>query len=278
MSTGSDVNKAREKGDNNNSNKNDSIVSKDGMNVEENRLKTFNNWTNIVMPAERLARAGFYWPNECIEKVKCFKCGFELSEWKFGMTAMGAHRRINPNCEFILGTDTDNVSLPMSLNLSSYSSLETTNNASSLLVNYSPSTSLQNSEQIKIDDKTKSLDEPFSYGDSLVETLDLSKFLFPVYASLRNRLKSYESINWPSETVFQTPNQLSEAGFFYIGEYDRVQCFCCGGIVHDWVEGDDPVVDHAKYFPNCPYIKQLKGSNFVEDVKENYPKRKIDFT
>lgn len=34
-----------------------------------------------------------------------------------------------------------------------------------------------------------------------------------------------------------------------LGMKDIVQCFFCGGCMENWKEGDDPLEDHAKYFP-----------------------------
>lgn len=34
-----------------------------------------------------------------------------------------------------------------------------------------------------------------------------------------------------------------------LGVKDMVQCFFCGGCMENWKEGDDPLEDHAKYFP-----------------------------
>ena len=43
---------------------------------------------------------------------------------------------------------------------------------------------------------------------------------YPKFATEVSRQKSFDN-NWPSTKV-QTPRQLSEAGFFYIGDYETM--------------------------------------------------------
>lgn len=41
------------------------------------------------------------------------------------------------------------------------------------------------------------------------------------------------------------------------------RCFTCDGGLKDWSTGDSPVKEHARYFPHCSYINQLKGQEYV---------------
>ncbi|XP_018415079.1 PREDICTED: baculoviral IAP repeat-containing protein 7 [Nanorana parkeri] len=66
------------------------------------------------------------------------------------------------------------------------------------------------------------------------------------------RLMSFRQ--WPGPGTV-SPQQLSRAGFFYLGPRDRVQCFCCGGILRSWEPGDRPGAEHRKYFPSCPFMQ-----------------------
>lgn len=33
--------------------------------------------------------------------------------------------------------------------------------------------------------------------------------------------------------------------------------------------GDDPVLEHTRWFPNCDYISRLKGSGYVEEIRQS---------
>nr|KAG5703979.1 hypothetical protein BaRGS_032068 [Batillaria attramentaria] len=77
------------------------------------------------------------------------------------------------------------------------------------------------------------------------------------------RIASYR--NWPPGKT-QTPQQLAKAGFFYAGFNDSVKCFFCDGGLRNWEREDDPWHEHARWFPRCKYVRQVKGDHFVEQV------------
>lgn len=83
---------------------------------------------------------------------------------------------------------------------------------------------------------------------------------FRDYADYRERLSSFEF--WPIQ-IKQTPEQMAEAGFFYKGSDDLVQCFQCSLKVRRWEEGDDVYAEHARIFPLCPYIREKRGDSFI---------------
>lgn len=49
-----------------------------------------------------------------------------------------------------------------------------------------------------------------------------------------------------------TPGSLARAGFYYYNQSDHVRCAWCQGVIAEWVQGDDPFVEHSKFFPSCP--------------------------
>lgn len=53
----------------------------------------------------------------------------------------------------------------------------------------------------------------------------------PDFSNPSVRLDSFK--NWPKSSCIKKED-LSEAGFFYIGIEDRVKCFCCGVGLKDW--------------------------------------------
>ncbi|CAD5116706.1 DgyrCDS5562 [Dimorphilus gyrociliatus] len=84
------------------------------------------------------------------------------------------------------------------------------------------------------------------------------------------RLETYT--NWV--LTFVDKVKLAEAGLFYTGVGDRVQCAFCHGVLRSWREGDEPMLEHKRHYPNCGFIiGSLKDS-----VKKgnNMERRKID--
>lgn len=70
--------------------------------------------------------------------------------------------------------------------------------------------------------------------------------------SWKKRLISFR--DWP-KYIQQRPRVLAASGFYYKGRGDIVQCFCCGGIVRQWLVNDDPWLEHMKHFPTCYHIQ-----------------------
>lgn len=87
---------------------------------------------------------------------------------------------------------------------------------------------------------------------------------YPEYAVLTVRMSSYSGWSAP-----QTPGLMADAGFVYAGYADFTRCFFCGGGLKNWEEGDDPWLEHAKWFPKCAYLRQNKGDVFIQLVHQD---------
>ncbi|NWU40574.1 BIR7B protein, partial [Hylia prasina] len=70
--------------------------------------------------------------------------------------------------------------------------------------------------------------------------------------SVARRMRTFQL--WPC-TAPVSAQDLAEAGFFYVGPRDEVQCFCCGGVLKDWRPGDCPMIEHLNFFPSCKYLR-----------------------
>ncbi|XP_060070293.1 baculoviral IAP repeat-containing protein 7-like [Ylistrum balloti] len=105
-------------------------------------------------------------------------------------------------------------------------------------------------------------------GASVVQRLsplgvNFEKPKYPVYAVLTVRISSFSG--WSGS---QTPKLMAEAGFVYAGYTDYTRCFFCGGGLKNWEDGDDPWIEHARWFPKCVYLRQNKGVVFIQLVQE----------
>ncbi|XP_052061192.1 inhibitor of apoptosis protein-like [Mytilus californianus] len=89
---------------------------------------------------------------------------------------------------------------------------------------------------------------------------------YPKYAIRVSRLDSFKY--WPTHLT-QSPDEMATAGFFFTGSEDHCRCFFCGGGLKNWEPGDDPWVEHARWYQNCAFVRQSKGDSFIEDVHTN---------
>ena len=86
------------------------------------------------------------------------------------------------------------------------------------------------------------------------------------YESEEARKESFRdwSLNFHSFISFVT------AGFYYTGINDLVKCFYCNGAIKNWDPLDDAFEEHARWFPKCPFIRQIKGVEFIDNVRMRY--------
>ncbi|CAF5123208.1 unnamed protein product, partial [Rotaria sp. Silwood1] len=47
-----------------------------------------------------------------------------------------------------------------------------------------------------------------------------------------------------------------------------VTCFYCNGSLKHWGSNDNPIIEHARWFPCCPYAKQLCGEDLFRKIQE----------
>lgn len=88
----------------------------------------------------------------------------------------------------------------------------------------------------------------------------------PTFETSRARMRTF--LLWPAEMT-QTPSEMALAGFYYMGYRDVTKCFNCGGVLTEWEALDDPWVEHARWFPECTYVRNIRGQHFIDMVQDN---------
>eukprot|EP00064_Thunnus_orientalis_P007680 superscaffoldBa00000867_g7702 len=170
--------------------------------------------------AERLARAGFYFTGPA-DRVCCFSCKKTVENWCRGDTPVERHKEVSPSCRFLSCTHRPSF-------------------------NRSFNTTLTNGSTYNEEA------EDMEYRLRTGEVVDESTYpMAPHMKSEEARLQTFSS--WPS-TAPVRPRDLAQAGLYYLGEGDRVQCFCCAGMLGGWEAGDNAWGEHTKHFPNCFFI------------------------
>ncbi|XP_023325589.1 uncharacterized protein LOC111699210 isoform X2 [Eurytemora carolleeae] len=79
-----------------------------------------------------------------------------------------------------------------------------------------------------------------------------------------NRLDTYSNskFRWTSPS----PSELAEAGFYFIGPSDCVQCFSCETCQKHWKPAEDPWVRHTRRSPSCDYVIESRGEDFIAKI------------
>lgn len=203
------------------------------------RLASFENWpaTNIVSP-ESLARAGFFYL-KIADNTKCAFCKGVVRAWVLGDDPDIEHQRHFPNCSFVINIINPRIS-------------SRNPNAESDNSNISRTIDQKIFPNINIISNEQTLDE---LGVQAHKGPKRSS-----YATVESRLRSY--VGWSSDLI-QTPEFLAQAGFYYEGVGDQVRCFHCDGGLKHWDPHDDPWTEHARWFPNCSFVRLIKGQEFV---------------
>lgn len=207
------------------------------------RMSTYSTFPAGVPVSERsLARAGFYYTG-VIDKVKCFRCGLMLDNWKPGDNPVEKHKKLYPSCGFVqnlakshdtTGPNPKSVSSPGRSSFSHSLSSAASDLGGSLADSFSH-LSLNPARPRQGEDFSPTSPNPSSYAMSTEEARFLTYRMWPL--------------------TFLSPSELARAGFYYVGPGDRVACFACGGKLSNWEPKDDALSEHRRHFPDCPFLE-----------------------
>ncbi|OTF76676.1 baculoviral IAP repeat-containing protein 3-like protein [Euroglyphus maynei] len=212
------------------------------MRFERLRMVTYilydHQWPkmDIISPAS-LARAGFFYYKN--DTVCCAFCRGKVRNWEEGDLAMEEHKRHFPNCQFVQGKPVGNVPIESDPDINC--------NDSSVLSHFYVD-DVPGQEPIKI-----------NYNKSMTPK-------FPPFIEKKKREMTFSHANWP-KTGKPDKKSFIDAGFFFTGKEDRTRCFHCGGNLLNWKPEENPMEEHALFFPECPFIISIKGAAYLEFVK-----------
>ncbi|XP_063169475.1 E3 ubiquitin-protein ligase XIAP isoform X2 [Candoia aspera] len=202
----------------------------------DSRRETFANFpSHCPVSPLALAQAGFFYTGEG-DKVRCFSCLATLEGWKQGDSVVGRHKDISPNCQFI-----NDVSFEQ-------------HHLLSVVPNGPPGRETCFAATSVPPDLDLSPDFEADYLLRTRQVVDLSGSPYPQNPVMCNeeiRLRSFHC--WPPYAPV-TPKELANAGLYYRGVDDEVECFCCGGKMKNWEPGDQAWSEHRRHFPRCFFV------------------------
>ncbi|XP_066570775.1 E3 ubiquitin-protein ligase XIAP isoform X2 [Amia ocellicauda] len=215
------------------------------------RIESFQNFprSDLVSP-QRLARAGFYYTGEA-DRVQCFSCRQTVDNWRNGDAPAERHQQVSPQCTYLSCTHRLPVQPPL-LN-------------GSLSTRYGDvARPLPNGSAY--DEEAEDLEYRLRTG----EVVDNTAYpRHPRMCREDERLKTFAT--WPSGIRIR-PRDLAQAGLFYLGTGDRVQCFCCGGVLGGWDPEDEAWKEHERHFPNCFFILGHEVNNVPSEPAPENPR------
>ncbi|XP_062603050.1 uncharacterized protein LOC134264784 isoform X2 [Saccostrea cucullata] len=272
-----------------------SLNENDRYQYEWIRLASFSNFSSETVHATRLARGGWYSTGNGDQTV-CFSCHKIHDNWVREDDPSGSTLH-DPNCRFMLRIS-NNRSIPRESTIHRDLSSESLLNENTTRDHTEPANQHMNSEGTSVLSETLSSQNtlPFTNApsedrsethlasqtlvaqaatsegtrESQLEALmrdpmgiNFDRPKYPSYAILAVRVSSFS--DWPA-SMTQTPRDMALAGFFYAGHGDYTRCFFCGGGLRNWEAGDDPWVEHARWFSKCAFVRQNRGQQFIDLV------------
>ena len=256
----------------------DPISTHEKMMFEGNRLLSFQLWpTNAKAYAFQLSRSGFYYNGEA-DEVICFACEGKIRDWQERDVPMQKHIQQFPKCPFVCGQIAGVNLLPPVFD---------ENHPSIKLLMKTDKVVRRTTETSRLFAARHSTPEMTNMTASLtscqimirpVRTQNMGVIRSAIaFRDENERRKTFEGF-W-SDTWPVSPKALAQAGFYYCGPDDMVQCAWCYGKLQGWEQGDNPLREHARHFASCPKFgdrKAVNASSLVnihhsqEDLKTNY--------
>ncbi|KAF6040343.1 hypothetical protein EB796_001346 [Bugula neritina] len=204
---------------------------------EAERRRTFTaHWPiETIVKANDCAKEGFYYTGVA-DRVQCAFCGGIVRNWERGDVPKLQHKNFFNYCRMVQNKPCQNIPL------------NECGLPKELMTN-------QLSSNFRTDSK------PATLGDLNINTVRPKDPSLSVFTKRKETYKRYSDSNpVPAD-------KLCEAGFFYEGIGDKVKCFWCDGALEMWSKGDEPWMEHAKWYPGCTYVQQTKGLDFIRKAR-----------
>ena len=209
--------------------------------LQQVRQRTFSqSWPHRTIPSStQMIEAGFFNCNVG-DRVICLYCDLICQQWTpYTDDPCEVHKTLSPNCVYV----------------------------KSKLVRPAASSIIIVNENTTATSSTGN--ESFTTGNP--DYLHSPKVVYiaacnPSFTELPRRHASFAA--WPVENL-PSVDDLVRAGFFYTGTKTIVTCFYCNGSLQNWGLNDNPMIEHARWFPHCAYAKQICGDDLYRKVQQS---------
>lgn len=228
------------------------------MKREKMRLKTYVEWPeNAAVSKQEVAKAGFYHIGPG-DRVRCAFCFNVLRMWDRGDIPADEHLKYFPNC-------------PMVTNRHAVGNIPLEDDNMPEWTPTNPVTQERSNGQFGAAMSSQSQRSSVQATGSSMDCQTLGIVTArPVHTHLGvDALRRETFSSWPITAALDA-EPLVEAGFYYTGTGDVTRCFFCNVALRLWKADDDIWEEHARWQPNCGFVRLHKGEQFVENVRQKF--------
>ncbi|CAF3868418.1 unnamed protein product [Rotaria sordida] len=206
--------------------------------LQQVRRRTFSHWPHRTIPSSaQMMEAGFFNCNVG-DRVICIYCNLICQQWTpHTDDPCEVHKTLSSNCIYVKAK----LIRP---------------SASSIIIVNEGTTSASGDNRLSTSHNLGPL-----RSNDIVFTASCN----PAYSEIPKRHASFAT--WPTEDL-PSVDDLVRAGFFYTGTKTIVTCFYCNGSLQNWRPNDNPMIEHARWFPHCAYARQLCGDDLYRKIQE----------
>ncbi|CAF2473108.1 unnamed protein product [Rotaria sp. Silwood2] len=207
--------------------------------LQQVRRRTFSHWSHRTIPLSvQMIDAGFFNCNVG-DRVICIYCNLICQQWTPNTDdPREVHKTLSPTCIYAKAKLIHPVASPIII--------VNEGSTSAISGDYSPTSN--------------------NLGPLRSNDIVFTASCNPAYSDISKRHASFET--WPNEGL-PPVNDLVRAGFFYTGAKTIVTCFYCNGSLQNWGPNDNPMIEHARWFPQCTYARQLCGEELYHKIQES---------
>ncbi|CAF0830585.1 unnamed protein product [Rotaria sordida] len=207
--------------------------------LQQVRRRTFSHWPHRTIPSSaQMMEAGFFNCNVG-DRVICIYCNLICQQWTPNTDdPCEVHKTLSPNCIYVKAK----------LICPSVSSL--------IIVNEGATDATGDNR----------LSTSHNLGPLRSNDIKFTASCNPAYSEIPKRHASFAT--WPTEDL-PSVDDLVRAGFFYTGTKTIATCFYCNGSLQNWRPNDNPMIEHARWFPHCAYAQQLCGDDLYRKIQES---------
>ena len=236
---------------------------------EANRLATFEKYPiTAALNPWKLAKAGFFYTGYK-DQTKCSCCGRQVKNWDKEDNPLDAEWH-EITCRF--KENDPEYNQPILNEVRRIQSREQNHQSQRM----APAEHSLPEDPIEINVTRESGAEARNQPYTNVELEQLFPCANPHRPHLRlraSRLATFEdhATSWARNNIRATMADMADAGLYYLGTGDRVECWYCGGGLRNWGYHDDPWFEHTKWYSTCEFVLRNKGPDYVHQVTQRFP-------